>query len=183
MPRPKRYEPYNPNKPHDRRATQFNKGVENHVAPEEVDDPYEPGATIIVMRQKRDDPLGSLKSCRSINSAQYEAGRAFQNDFETIERGAQAVDPSKPYVDCSRNPQPLSAAFSESLARLNKAERALGQDGSALTHDVLVSRKTYSQIATSRGLSGRRSEEYFGMRFRECLNCLAVVYGFAMEKR
>ena len=182
MGRPKRNKPNDLKTPHDRRATEFNQGILHHVSPEEVDDPYEPGATIIVMRQRRDDPLGSLKAHHSISEAQYQGGRAFQGDFECIERGAQAVDPSKPYVDCSRNPQPLSDAFSRSLVRLNRAHRELGQDGAKITQDVLIGRKTYSQIAASRGYTGERWERYFGMRFHECLNCLALVYGFVMER-
>ena len=183
MGRPKRNKPYDPAKPSpaDRRATQFNQGIQNHVSPEEVDDPYEPGATIIVMRQTRDDPLGSLKSRRSISEAQYQGGRAFQFDFEAVERPAQAVDPSKPYVDCSRNPQPLSDSFSRSLVRLNVAHRELGIIGSALTHDVLIASMSFKEIAASRGLAGERWQKYFGMRFHECLDCLALVYGFAMR--
>ena len=50
-------------------------------------------------------------------------------------------------------------------------------------HAVLVHNQTRKQIAESRGLVGRRWEEYYGMRFRECLDCLALEYGFVMEKR
>jgi len=65
------------------------------------------------------------------------------------------------------------------VMRLNRAERALGADGSALTHAVLIAGQTVSQVARSRGLAGERWEKYFGLRFRECLDRLAVVYGFA----
>jgi len=184
MGRPKRAKPYNPAAPiHDRRATSSNKGVQNHLQPDEIEDPFERGAIIVVMRQKRGDPLGALKVRRHISAAQYEAGRAFQDDFETIESPAQAVDPSKPYVDCSRNPQPLSGSFSRALMRLNHANRELGMIGSAIAHDVLVAGKGYDEIAADRGYSGERWEKYFGLRFREALDTLAICYGFAMEKR
>jgi hypothetical protein len=181
MPRPKR-EPYNPNKPHDRRATAFSKGVANHVAPEEVDDPYEPGSTIIVMRQRRDDTLGNLKSRKHINDAQYEGGRAFQGDFETAERGPRAIDPSKEAVDGGLMPEPISEAQRKAVVRLNRAHRELGQEGSALVHDLVIRSWTYRQVAVARGLRGERWENYFGMRFHECLTCLAVVYGFSMRE-
>jgi hypothetical protein len=38
-----------------------------------------------------------------------------------------------------------------------------------------------ADIAGRRGLVGKRWEEYFGLRFRECLHCLAKVYGLATE--
>ena len=182
MGRPKRNKPFDPSAPvpHDRRATDLLRNA--MVSPILVDDPMEPGGQLVVMRSTRDDPLAGLHARHHIDEAQYQAGRAFQFDFETVERPAQAVDPSKPYVDCSRNPQPLSDAFSRSLVRLNRAHRELGQDGAKITQDVLIGRKTYSQIAASRGYTGERWERYFGMRFHECLNCLALVYGFVMER-
>ena len=179
MGRPKRQKPNDLKTVHDRRATSSNKGVEQYLQPEEVDDPYEPGATIIVMRQRRDDPLGSLKSHHSITEAQYQGGRAFQGDFECIERGAQAVDPSKPYVDCSPGPQGTSDAYSKALARLNVAHRALGMIGSALAHDVLIHGHGISELPALRGLVGRKWEDHFSSRFGECLDILAELWGFS----
>jgi len=117
-----------------------------------------------------------------IDEAQYQAGREFQSDFETAERGPRAIDPSKEAVDGGVMPEPITEAQRRAARQLAIVYRALGQDGAALTHDVLVHSKTRAQIAQSRGLTGKRWEEYYGMRFRECLDCLALVYGFAMEK-
>lgn len=183
MPRARRQKPNDLKNVHDRRASHVSSSA--IVAPIIVDDPLglDPGDKIAVLRNLRNDPLAGLHARRTIDDAQYEGGRAFQNDFETIERGPQAVDPSKPYVDCSRGPQRVSDAYSKALGRLNIAQRKLGYDGSAITHAVLIDRKTYRKVAESRGLTGERWEKYFGMRFQECLDCLALVYGFAMEKR
>jgi hypothetical protein len=184
--RTKRKRPYDPSKdqlPHDRRATDSNRGIESYLTPKEVDDPYEAGGKIIVMRSTRDDPLADLHARHMIDEAQYQAGRAFQNDFETAERGARAVDPSKEYVDGGLAPEPITEAQRRAARQLAIVHRKLGADGSAIVHDVLVHNRTRKQVAESRGLVGKRWEEYYGMRFRECLDCLALVYGFSMPPR
>ena len=59
---------------------------------------------IVTLRAIRNDPLGRLHSRRQIDEAQYQGGRAFQDDWEKAERGPQAVDPAKPFKqgDASR---------------------------------------------------------------------------------
>jgi hypothetical protein len=183
MARTRRRQPNDLKNVHDRRAGESNRGVENYLTPKEVDDPYEQGGKIIVMRSTRDDPLADLHARHMIDEAQYQAGRAFQNDFETAERGPRAIDPSKEAVDGGLMPEPITEAQRRSVGQLAAVYHKLGLDGSTLVHDVLVHNRTRKQIAESRGLTGKRWEEYYGMRFRECLDCLALVYGFAMEQR
>lgn len=151
------------------------------VASIEVDDPMglEPGDKIVTVRSLRDDPLARLHDRGQIDEAQYQGGRAFQHDFEIAERGPQAIDPSKEYVDGGRLPEPITERQRKAVVRLNGAERKLGADGSAIAHDVLIKGYTISKVAQSRGLQGERWEKYFGLRFRECLETLAVVYNFA----
>jgi len=149
----------------------------------DVDDPYalEPGEKIRVSRSTRDDPLGDMYERKMVTEFQFHAGRAFQDDFETIQSRPQAIDLSQPFVDRSFKARGISEAYSKAFDRLNAAHAALGQIGSALAQDVLIDSKTRKQVAAARGLEGKRWEEYFGMRFRECLDCLALVYGFSME--
>ena len=175
--------PYDPNKAHDRRASESNRGVASHLTPKEVDDPYEIGGKIIVMRSTRDDPLADLHARHMIDEAQYQSGRAFQHDFETAERGPRAIDFTREAVDGGLMPEPITEAQRASARQLAVVYRALGQDGSAIVHGVLVHNRTRKQVAESRGLVGKRWEEYYGMRFRECLDCMALVYGFSMPKR
>lgn len=182
MARTRRRQPYDPAKAHDRRATEFNRGIGQHVAPVEVDDPMEHGGKLIVMRSTRDDPLGDLHARHMIDEAQYQAGRAFQNDFETAERGPSAIDPSKEFVDGGLMPEPITEAQRRSAKQLAIIYKELGMNGSSLVHDVLVHNRTRAQVALSRGLSGKRWEEFFGMRFRECLDTMAIIYGFAQKK-
>ena len=181
MPRIKRQKPNDLKTIHDRRS--IDKLKDAQLAVQEVDDPFELGAKIMVMRSIRNDPLANLHARNHIDDAQYQGGRAFQNDFETAERGPQAVDPSKEYVDGGKSPEPITERQQKAAKMLAVVYRRLGQSGAALTHDVLIHGKTHAEVSASRGFVGERWEKYFGMRFRECLDCLALVYGFAMEDR
>jgi hypothetical protein len=71
----------------------------------------------------------------------------------------------------------------KAVLRLNRVERELGADGSALVHEVLISGMSVQQIAQRRGLSSQRWIDYFARRLQECLDRLALIYGFATEKR
>src|SRR5258705_11251100 len=99
MARAKRNKPHNPAKIHDRRSRDLPRNAE--VAAIEVDDPFglEPGEKIVTLRSIRNDPLARLHTHRQIDEAQYQGGRAFQSDWEKAERGPQAVDPTRDYVD------------------------------------------------------------------------------------
>lgn len=147
----------------------------------EVDDPLglEPGDKIVALRSIRNDLLGRLHSHRQVDEAQYQAGRAFQNDWERAERGPRAVDPSRDYVDGGQMREPITEGLRKAVLRLNRAERELGADGSALVHDVLLQGMTMEQVGERRGLRGQRWNDYFARRFRECLDRLALTYGFS----
>ena len=170
-------------KVHDRRSNELPRNAE--VAAVEVDDPLalEPGEKIVTLRSLRNDPLGRLHSHHQIDEAQYQGGRAFQDDWERAERGPQAVDPTREYVDGGRPREPITERQRKAVLRLNRAERELGADGSALVHDVLVKGMTMGQIGQRRGLCTQRWKDYFARRFQECLDRLALIYGFATKPR
>jgi hypothetical protein len=167
---------------HDRRSKDLPRNAE--VAAIEVDDPLalEPGEKIVTLRSLRNDPLGRLHSHHQIDEAQYQGGRAFQDDWERAERGPQAVDPTREYVDGGRPREPITERQRKAVLRLNRAERELGADGSALVHEVLVLALTMEQVGQRRGVRGQRWIDYFARRLRECLDRLALIYGFATEK-
>jgi hypothetical protein len=183
MPRTKRKKPHDPGKAHDRRSRDLLRNAE--VATVEVDNPLalDPGDKIVVLRSTRHDPLGRLHSHHQIDEAQYQAGRAFQSDWEKAERGPRAVDPTREYVDGGQSREPITEGQRKAVLRLNRAERELGADGSAIVHDVLVHGMTMQQIGERRGLTTQRWKDYFARRFCECLDCLAILYGFATAKR
>ena len=66
---------------------------------------------------------------------------------------------------------------------MNRVNLELGADGSALVHDVLIRGLTMEQVGQRRSLHGQRWIDYFSKRLRECLDRLALIYGFATEKR
>jgi hypothetical protein len=134
-------------------------------------------------RCARFDPLARLHSRRQIDEAQYHGGRSFQNDWEKAERGPQAVDPTREHVDGGQFREPITESQRKAVLRLNRIERELGADGSTLVHEVLIMGMTMEQISERRGLGGQRWLDYFAKRLRECLDRLALVYGFATEKR
>jgi len=186
MARAKRNRSYRLAKIHDRRSRDLPRNAD--VAEVEVDDPLalEPGEKIVALRSIRNDPLGRLHSHRQIDEAQYQSGRAFQNDWEKAERGPQAVDPSREYVDSARTREPVTEAQRKAVLRLNRAERELGADGAALVHEALIQGMTMEQVGQRRGLRSQRWNDYFSRRLRECLDRLALIYGFATgttEKR
>lgn len=194
MPRPKRQEPYNPalaeyqrqqaaiaeEKRRDRKATDLLRNA--RVAPMEVADPISEG-TIVVMRSLRNDILAQLHSHRQIDEAQYQGGREFQKDFETAERGPQAIDPSKEYVDGGKAAEPITEAMRKSVLRLATVHARLGENGSAIIHDVLIAHYSLDQVAARRQMVRDVEIRYIGRRFKECLDCLALIYGFSMEAR
>ena len=166
---------------HDRRSTDAPGSAT--VAPIEVDDPYDPGAKIVTLRNLRDDPLGRLHDRKQIDEAQFQAGRRFQADWERAEKGPCAIDPSKEAVDGGLVPDPIDEGQTKALVRINGVLRQLGADGSAIVHDILVHGLTMERVANRRDLGGERWIKYFGQRFRECLDCMAEYYGLAMRKK
>jgi len=166
-------------KVHDRRSRDLPLNAE--VASVEIDDPLavEPGEKIVALRSIRNDPLARLHSHHQIDDAQYRGGRAFQNDWERAERGPQAVDPTCEYVDGVRQREAITDGQRNAALRLNRAERELGADGSALVHDVLIHGMTMDQVGQRRSLTTQRWRDYFARRFCECLDRLALIYGFA----
>jgi hypothetical protein len=177
--RTKRKKQYQSAKVHDRRSQDLPRNAE--VAAVEVDDPLglEPGDKIVTLRSIRNDPLARLHSHRQIDEAQYRGGRAFQNDWERAERGPRAVDPTREYVDGGQAREPIAEGQRRAVLRLNRAERDLGADGSALVHEVLILGMTMEQVGQRRGLCSQRWKDYFARRFCECLDRLALIYGFA----
>jgi hypothetical protein len=166
---------------HDRRSREVPFNAE--LAEVEVDNPLalDPGEKIMAIRSIRSDPLGRLHAHHQIDEAQYRGGRAFQNDWERAERGPQAVDTTREYVDGTGTREPVTESQRQAVLRLNRIERELGTDGAALVHDVLVLGLTMDQIGQRRAVRTQRWNDYFARRFRECLDRLALIYGFATD--
>jgi hypothetical protein len=177
--------PYNPAlsgpQVHDRRARQIGRGQSGHIVEVEVDDPYgQPGDRISALRSVRGDPLADQLARGHIDEAQFQAGRQFQKDFETAERGPRAIALGEA-VDSSPQHETITDAQLKATRALSRCYGALGKNGSVLAHEMLIKAMTLRQIAIARGMPGREWERYLGRRIGEVLNCLAVTYGFASE--
>lgn len=157
-------------KAHDRRSRDLPLNAE--VAAIEVDDllALEPGEKIVTLRSIRNDPLGRLHSHRQIDEAQYQGGRAFQNDWEKAEHGPQAVDPTREHVDGVQKQEPITEGQRKAVLRLGRAERELGADGAALVHEVLIMGLSMEQVGQRRNLLTQRWRDYFARRLGECLD-------------
>ena len=181
MARVRRNKSYKLTQIYDRRSRDVPFNAE--VAEVEVDNPLalDAGEKIVAIRSIRGDPLGRLHAHHQIDEAQYLGGRAFQNDWERAERGPQAMDPTREHVDGARTREPITESQRQAVLRLNQIERELGTDGAALVHDVLVLGLTMDQIGQRRAVRTQRWNDYFARRFRECLDRLVLIYGFATE--
>jgi hypothetical protein len=165
---------------HDRRATDV--ALQAEVATVDVDDPYatRSGEKITVLRQLRGDPLARLHSHRQIDEAQFRAGRAFQRDCETAERGVRALDPTRERVDGGAPAEPFSDRQARAKRRLIALETVLGRTMHRVTHAVLVdgmSMETTAQRLFKR--EGEAAAKYVGQLFRDSLDVLAGEYGLA----
>jgi hypothetical protein len=63
--------------------------------------------------------------------------------------------------------------------KLKEAKADLGEYGVSLVYDVLSRRMTLIEIAEARHMPRQREIDYLGRRFRECLESLAKLWGFA----
>lgn len=158
--------------------------INSQVAPDVVDCPIEIGAKLRVIRSVRDDPLAGMLSRAQIDQAQYEAGRRWQRHHENSEIGGiSAIDPAKEAVDGGKMAEPITDRQITAFRQLIAARNELGQDGNDLITEILGSCVSITDAAISRGLNSKDGKAYVGRRFRECLECLAILWGFAQAKR
>lgn len=149
-----------------------------------VADPYsDTGGSIVVTASLRDDPLARLFARKQIKEHQYAVGHYTQNLFELAEpAGVRAMDFSKEPVD-GRGVSTDSGSDAQRRAslRLQQARQCLGTRGYALVRAVLSDRLFIDQVAQAAGMTSERAILFVGARFREALDDLAFLYGFAGE--
>lgn len=152
--------------------------INSVVVPAVVQD--QAGDYIRVLRSVRDDPLAGMLSRGQIDAAQFEAGRLWQQYREDSEiGGAQAIDTTKEAVDGGRFKEPDITKLSKALRELRAANEDLGAYGASLIEDILGRRMSIADVAAARSMPRQREIDYIGRRFRECLESLARLWGFA----
>jgi hypothetical protein len=181
MPRSKRKA--NTARVHDRKAIVQAPNAE--VCSLIVDDPYEPGGKIAVIGSFRDYPLLRLYARKQIDKAQFDAGDKYQKLCEWAEvTPVKAMDPTKEPVDGrGAIKHPYSDRQKKAASELARLDAALGKAGQRLCRQVLTERRFFGDIAAQQGMTEDAGSRYFGLRFRECLEILAIELGYAPPKR
>lgn len=162
-------------KPHDRRAEQI--PLNARIATDEVQDPYDPTASLLVVRSLRGDPLAAMLSRRQITRCQFEAGRQWQALWHQAEISPpRAIDPERIRVDGGPARDHAERQRFRAIARLDRITSHIGRSGDALLQDLLVAGMTLRSIAAARRLDPRPGSSdliYLGRRLRECLDTIA----------
>jgi hypothetical protein len=112
---------------------------------------------------------------------QFAAGRHWQKLWEQAQVGSmRSLDPSQLHVDGSAPaPEIVALRRRKAIAELGRARNRLGQSGNMLVSCVLVRGLPLRVIAEASGFTTERERSYLGLRFRECLDELAEVFGYA----
>lgn len=159
-----------------RTAAPFNAETVDRMVP----DPYSTtGGKIAVTASLRDDPLGRLYARRQVDEAQYRVGLMLLELFELAEIGSvQAMDPGKEPVD-GRGAfvEPITDRQLKAARKLAHVRNVLGQVSYDLCRAVLAERVSMEQIAAWHGPVTEITIKYFGKRFRECLQTIAIAFG------
>lgn len=118
-----------------------------------VDDPYEKGAKLRVIRNVREHPVSHLHARGILSESQRIAGEAFRSNYErAVLGGSRAIDYTKERVDGGLPAEPLTESAQRATQWLNDVARhsGCGMRGYAiLTH---VCGEGHGLVATSKML-------------------------------
>lgn len=147
----------------------------------EVDDPYEAGAKLRVMKNVRVHPLDSMLARNRISQAQFEAGETFLKLFEQAEIGnVQAIDYQRVKVDVSYVHRGLDAVSMAAAKRLMAIRSAIGRRPYELLAKVVGERASpYSLAMGAPGGASDRMVWHVFQAVREALDDVAECFGVA----
>ncbi len=123
-----------------KRKVQITLATSRHIELGEglVDDPYEKGAKLRVIKNVREHPVSHLLARGILSDSQAIAGETFRSNYERAVLGAsRAIDYTKERVDGGLPAEPLSEAAQRATQWLNDVARhsGCGQIGyTILTH-------------------------------------------------
>lgn len=153
----------------------------------EVDNPnYQPvhdGASanprkIMAAYNFKESYVGFLFGKGHISEAEKRAGDRVRQAFEAMGgAGAQAIDYSRTKVDGGKIADPISVRQLEAGATLREVHQRLGPEG----HDLVI--KLCGECRWPKDLTNEKYRQtYLSHRLRECLETLAVHWGFRSAK-
>jgi len=132
-----------------------------------VDDPYEPGVKLRVLRNIREHPISRLAHIGKISESQRICAEMFRAKYErAVLGGARAIDYTRERVDGGVMSEPLSEVVQEAVEWLNScaSQSGCGKLGwSVLTHVCGEGRgiQETAQILRSAGApAGRAGDGY-----------------------
>ena len=126
----------------------------------------------------RESYVGFLFGKGTISEADKRAGDRVRQAFETMGgAGAQAIDYSRTKVDGGKIADPISVRQLEAGATLREVHQRLGPEG----HDLVIKLCGECRWPKDLSPSGER-QRYYSMRLRECLETLAIHWGFRSGK-
>ncbi len=147
------------------------------VGQREVDDPYEPGNTIVVPFNTKHDPIAEMFSRKQIDLGQYLAGEKLRSLIESAGgAGAQAIDYTLPKVDKSFVHHDAPLGQLEAVRDLREASVVVGWQRYRLLRAVVFDGLTGAVIATSQGKPEDRKA--ITLSVRDGLESLGVLWGF-----
>jgi hypothetical protein len=182
MTRKKHRQPYTPSI--DRRAPGVLIPFRGKTADRIVDDPMsDTGGKQIATVSLRDDPLGRMHARRQIDDCQLAAGRYMQSLLEMTRIGSlRSPDPAREYVDGRAGQAvPITARQMRASDKLRQARDVLGVRSYGLLCAVLAERQFIEHVAALVGQSGNWESRKLTGRFRDALDELAVLFGYAHE--
>lgn len=160
-----------------------NPGLE--VKPVVVQDPYQPRATLVVMKNIRTTPLDNLLWKKRITDVEKQAGEQYQRLWEASEiGGAKAIDYARSRVDGGAGPQfPLTQAVVSARMELIRVHEELGATAATVLRLVVGEGMTIRQVVETQprlcgGLVGTRGEGYIAGRTVEALRDLVQLWRY-----
>lgn len=159
-------------------------GYEGRFAPGNrvVDDPYEPGAKIVVPANVRHDPLARMLDRGEIDEAQHKAGEIFRGLLERAgERGAGAMDTTKEPVDGLPAVVDVSETRMKAARALAEVKAVLGFQTYRLVRGVVSDGLNGSLIAQATDYEVNR--EFVMKTVRDGLEQLAIFWHFVSDPK
>ena len=150
------------------------------VARRLVEDPYEPGKTILVTG--RLDPLHRMLVRKEIDAAQAKAGAILRQCHELVgSSGVRAMDLSAERVDGGRRANGVPDGVLYSARRLYQAQALLGWQQYRLLICCIIEGCPPSTVAEQSAVKVAR--EVVSWQLRSSLEQLAVLWGLAQDPK
>lgn len=137
------------------------------------------GGRAVVMQSVRHDPLGRMAARRQVDAAQLAAGRRWQSDYDRAAGNLSTNFASDdPVSGGGASSDQVTDQMIDARGRVEATRAVLGF-GYALVEDIIGRGMSIIEAAAVRGSTTPLELKVMGGVFRQCLEALAVYYGYA----